>query len=328
MTASSASQPVAATVMSAGSTAMTSSSPQPRWIGPVLGAAAIMGICGWLFWEFFRKQFRFAMEYQADWGHTLIIPFIAGYFVYLNRKALLATPFKTTWFGLLVMVVGVSLYMICTAGPVPLRHHNLQGACVALAITGIVLLFCGWKAMRYLWFPLAYTFVFSQTISESLIHTVTFKMQDIAARGSAILLSLFLDVDRMGNSLYIFHNGKSVPLNIAEACSGMRMLMAFLALGTAMAYTGLKYPWQRVLLVVLGVPTAIFVNILRVCTLGVLTIFDADLAAGDFHSFIGLLWLVPAFLIYLGLMWIISHLVIDEPTIVKSAKSVPSNHAV
>lgn len=328
MTASSASQSVAATVLDDGSAIKASSSASPQWLGPAIGAVALVSICGWLFWEFFLKQFRFAIESQADWGHTLVIPFIASYFVYLDRKRLLATPFKTTWSGLGIMVVGVCLYMICTAGPVQLRHHNLQGACVSLAITGIALLFCGWRAMRYLWFPLAYTFVFSQTISENLIHTVTFKMQDIAARGSAILLSLFLDVDRMGNTLYIFHGGSSVPLNIAEACSGMRMLMAFLALGTAMAYTGLKYPWQRVLLVAMGVPTAIFVNILRVCTLGVLTIFDADFAAGDFHSFIGLLWLVPAFLIYLGLMWIISHMVIEEPSSPSRSAPARTQHAV
>lgn len=314
MTASNVTQSAAGPVMPPRVAAATRSmTPSNEWLRPAFGAAVLLGILTWLFWEFVRKQCRFAIESQADWGHTLVIPFIAGYFVYLDRKRLLATPFKTTWFGLLLMIVGVCLYMICTAGPVQLRHHNISGACVSIAITGLVLLFCGWRAMRYLWFPLLYMFVFSQTISESLLHTVTFKMQDIAARGSAILLSIFLDVDRMGNTLYIFSGGKSVPLNIAEACSGMRMLMAFLALGTAMAYTGLKYPWQRVLLVVLGVPTAIFVNILRVCTLGLLTVFDAGFAAGDFHSFIGLLWLVPAFLIYLGLMWIISHLVVEEP---------------
>ena len=103
-----------------------------------------------------------------------------------------------------------------------------------------------------------------------------------------------------------------MPLNIAEACSGMRMLMAFLALGVVMAYTGLQRAWQRVLLVVLAVPNAIFGNILRVVTLGLLSLLDTGFAAGDFHSFVGLVWLVPAFFIYLGLMWIIRKLVVDE----------------
>lgn len=295
------------------------------WTGPLMGAGLLLATCGWLFWEFLYKQFRFAVEHQADWGHTLVIPFIAGYFVYLRRDRLLERPFKTTWLGLLVMVIGVGLYMVCTAGPETLRHHNIQGACVAIAMTGLALLFCGWRAMRWLVFPLAFTFVFGQTISQRLLDEVTFGLQDLTARGSSVLLSMFLDVERLGNTIHINTSAGRVPLNIAEACSGMRMLMAFLALGTAMAFIGLKRPWQRVLLVLMGVPTALFVNILRVCTLGVLTLADAGLAAGDFHSFIGLLWLVPAFLLYLGMMWIIVHLVVEEED--APAKPVSSRRA-
>ena len=88
--------------------------------------------------------------------------------------------------------------------------------------------------------------------------------------------------------------------------------LSYLALGVAMAYTGLKRHWQQVTLVLLGIPTAIFVNILRVVTLAMLSLYDTDFAAGDFHTFIGLLWLVPAFLMYLGLQWILCHLVVEE----------------
>ncbi|MCH7661707.1 MAG: hypothetical protein IH933_14375 [Euryarchaeota archaeon] len=38
----------------------------------------IVALTFWLFWRFFAAQFRHAVEHQADWGHTLIIPLIAG----------------------------------------------------------------------------------------------------------------------------------------------------------------------------------------------------------------------------------------------------------
>jgi len=69
-----------------------------------------------------------------------------------------------------------------------------------------------------------------------------------------------------------------------------------------------------VALVILAFPTAIVVNILRVVTLGILSLFSTNFTGGEFHSFIGLVWLVPAFLIYLGLMWIIGKMMIDVPT--------------
>ncbi len=183
-----------------------------------------------------------------------------------------------------------------------------------LTIVGLVLLFFGFRAMIWLWFPLVYLFVFGQTISYRLMERVTFEMQDLTARGSHIVLMLLgVEVDREGNTLHLFDDGVRKPLNIAEACSGMRMLMAFLALGVLMACTGLKRNWQRVIVVLLGVPTAIFVNILRVVSLGLLAMIDSSLAAGDFHSFIGLVWLVPAFIIYLGVIWIVRNLVTEGP---------------
>ena len=92
----------------------------------------------------------------------------------------------------------------------------------------------------------------------------------------------------------------------------MRMLVAFMALGTLMAYVGLSAWWQRVLLILLGVPVAVFVNILRVATLGVLSLWDVGFAGGEFHSLVGFIWLIPAFVVFLGIMTLIQHLLVEK----------------
>ncbi len=281
--------------------------------GLFIGGGIITALVVFVFWDFFESQIRFAVKQQADWGHTVIIPLIAGYFVYFKRRELLARPFRTTWVGLVPVVVGVVWYVICWLGPPTLRHHNLQGAGLSITLFGLVLLFFGFSAMTMLWFPLLYICIFGQTVSAKLMTYVTYPMQDLTARGSWVVLNLIgIDTDRSGNILTVWDNGVARPLNIAEACSGMRMLMAFMALGVAMAYTGLKRFWQQATLVLLGIPTAIFVNVLRVVTLAMLSLYDTDFAAGDFHTFIGLLWLVPAFMMYLGLQWILRQMVVEE----------------
>ena len=274
----------------------------------LLGGSLLVAIV-WLFWDFMSRQALFAVNQQADWGHTLVIPFIAGYFVWLNRVAILREPFRPAWTGLLLMVIGMTWYSFCALGPVVVRHHNLMGAGVGLSIIGLVLLLFGWRSMRWLWFPLLYLIVFSQTISDRFLQIVTFQLQDIAAYGSYWGLTLLgYDISKSGNALRIFHNGEAIPVNIAEACSGMRMVVALLALGVAMAYRGLDHLWQRIILIGFAIPTALVVNILRVMTLGVLATYDSEFAAGDFHSMIGMLWLVPAFFIYLGIMWLLRNL--------------------
>ena len=90
------------------------------------------------------------------------------------------------------------------------------------------------------------------------------------------------------------------------------MLVAFLALGVALALSGLDSWWQRILMILIAVPVAVFVNMLRVASLGVLSLWDMQFTTGEFHQFVGFVWLIPAFVFYLGIMWVIRRLVIEE----------------
>jgi exosortase len=290
------------------------------WMRPLLAALVIVGLMLWLYWDFFGRQFRWAIQKPDDWGHTLVIPLIAGYFIWLRREPLLAKPFRTTWVGLLPVLLGMAWYMACVFGPTPLMHHNLRAAGVGMTLFGLVLLFFGFRAMIWLWFPLAYVLVFGQAISDRFMLIITQQLQDWSAQGAYFTLNLLgLNTAIEGNTLTVIRSDMTeAQLNVAEACSGIRMLMAFLALGVAMAFTGFKRFWQQAALVLMGVPTALFVNILRVTSLGLLAIVNPDFAAGEFHATVGLLWLFPAFLIYLGIVWVLRHMVIEEP--VKATK--------
>lgn len=281
-----------------------------------VAAAVLLAVIVATFWNFLSAQVRYAMRHPSDWGHTLVIPGIAAWFVWLRRKELLAEPFRPAWSGLPIVALGVGVYILCTFGPGAFAlHHNARGLAFGISLFGLVLLLFGWRAMRHLWFPIAYVVAFGQTISDRILNVVTFRLQDLSARGAEIVLNLVgIDTDRAGNLLTVYRDGVAHPLNVAEACSGMRMLLAFLALGVAIAYTGLKRPWQRVALVLLGVPVAVVVNVFRVVTLGVLSLFDVQMAAGEFHHLVGLVWLVPALAIFLGILWILRRIVIEEET--------------
>jgi len=265
-----------------------------------------------VFWEWFRRQVAWASHEPSDWGHTLIIPFISGYFVWNKRHIILAQPLHPAWIGAPIMVFGIAWYMVCNVGPAGLAHHNIRSTGLGITLIGIGLLLLGWRAMEYVWFPLFYMIIFAQTVSERFMNLVTYRMQDISAKGAYVLLNLIgIQTDHSGNVLTIFKDGEPVQLNVAEACSGMRMLVAFLALGVAMAYVSLPKLWQQISLVALGIPISIFVNVLRVASLGILGMFDQNFMSGEFHHMIGLVWLLPAFFSYLGALWILSQFLVE-----------------
>jgi len=138
-----------------------------------------------------------------------------------------------------------------------------------------------------------------------------------AATVASALLNLVPDLDAAANGVLIdvFYKGRSLEpaLDVAEACSGMRLLLAFMALGVAMAYLHERPLWQRLVLVVSTVPIAILCNIIRVTITGFIYILiHPKYAQGVYHDMLGMAMLPLAFGLYGFLAWFMSNLFIDE----------------
>jgi exosortase len=280
----------------------------------LLAGGLLLAVTVIVFWNLFLAQGKFAIRYPSDWGHTLLVPALVGWLIMRDKDSLLKMqPFQPAWTGLLGVVLGLSFYLVSVMGPSWFTvHHNARQFGFALTLFGMALLLFGWRPMRILAFPLAYGVIFGFTYTDRVIGYFTQQLQDVSADGGFLLLVVLgQDVEIAGNTITVWSDGTPNALNIAEACSGMRMLVAFMALGTLMAYVGLKEWWQRILLIGLGIPVAVFVNMLRVATLGILSLWDVGFAGGQFHSFVGFVWLMPAFLVFLGIMAIIRQLVVE-----------------
>ncbi len=91
-------------------------------------------------------------------------------------------------------------------------------------------------------------------------------------------------------------------INIVEACSGLSMLMVFVALSAAMAMIVKRPLADRLILFVSAVPIAIMANIIRVTVTGVLyDTVSSETAQAFFHDVAGLLMMPIA----LGLLWVV-----------------------
>ena len=203
--------------------------------GVVLAAVPIAAAFVWLFWEWFRRQNQFSTseKFGEDWKHAYLVPLVSGYILWVNRGALRGRKPELFWPGFLPIFAGILAYYFFLFA---LPNHMFSGAGMLLTLFGIALVFTGPSVIRVLFIPIAYL-GFGMTISEQVMNTVTFPLQRVAAVGSQWLLSVFYTTEIAGNTLTIvLSSGREIPLNIAEACSGMRMVIAFVALGAAVAF--------------------------------------------------------------------------------------------
>lgn len=291
-----------------------------------MGGAVLLGII-LLFSQWFFRQNRFSAEQSADWGHAYLVPLISGFYVWKQRHRLMAVTPTVYWPGLLPLVVGIATYMTLSLVPFP-GIHMFQGLSLVLSVAGIALLMLGPRMFPHLVFPVGYL-AFGVTIGEMVMNKITFQLQLLASQGAALMLRLMMfTVDIAGNTITLsLSDGRQIPLNVAEACSGMRMVIAFLALGVAVAFFSCEKWWQRTALVLLAAPVALFTNVFRVVSLGVASIWDSNLAAGDAHTLIGVLWLIPGFLLFMGLVWVLKNVVREDGAAPAAGRASPAPDA-
>jgi exosortase len=278
----------------------------------LLGAAFL-----WLFHHWLYVQYQHSSTAVEDWGHAFLVPFISGYLIWVRRDTLARVAPRTSWVGLVPLLAGIGTYFLFVASPLP-GGHMVQGWAVILTLMGVALVLVGRRAMYHLFLPLSYL-VFAVTISERVMIQLTFKLQLVASQGAYMVLSVAgaiagFSVDVAGNRIELLtRSGQVVPLNVAEACSGMRMVVAFFALAAAMALISCRFWWQRVVLMLLAAPVAILLNIGRVSVLGLLSLGNQNLATGQAHTFIGTVLLIPGLLLFMGIVWLLNRVVRPDP---------------
>lgn len=270
----------------------------------------LAGLFVWLnFW-----QFEILLHNWIDkpnWSHGFLIPLFSLYFLYTQRDALLLAKRRVCLLGLPIMVLGIGQAL---AGVEPIRNNWTSHLGMIPLLFGLVLYLAGPRIIRLTWLPIVFL-IFALPIPGSLYTRLALPLQNLAASASQIILKVCgVEIVVRHSSLTLLSaTGIERQLTVAEACSGMRMLMAFMALGVAMAYLDDRPIWQRVVLVIMGIPIAVVCNVIRVVITSTMYVWDRPELGQDFmHSFTGMLMLAPALLMLWGLSRLLRGLFVEE----------------
>lgn len=278
--------------------------------GATLVKIAVLAVlfCWLNFWQFKLLQNKWLID--PNWSHGFLIPLFSLYLLYSRRADLFRAKRRTCLWGLPLLLLGLVQTL---AGSNFLQNHYVSHLGLILLLFGMVLYLGGPGVIRVVWLPILFL-AFAMPIPDYVYSKIALPLQNMAAASSRLALSPFVEITAKQSSLMLVSvSGTERPLQVAEACAGMRLLVAFMALGVAMAYLEDRPIWQRVVLVAMGVPIAILCNVVRVIITCLMNYWDRPELGKDFmHSFTGMLMLVPALLMLGGLSWLLRRLFVEE----------------
>jgi len=290
----------------------------PVYWGLRLSAWAKIGITTALFallfwpnlWRLWSKTNFFSGE--AEWKHATLIPVIGLYYLYANREQLLASRFTPGWLGVPIILLGILLFGY---GIWPGQNDFVKDFGMVVTLFGVVALLAGWQAMKIAWFPIV--FLVCGIPWPGLVYSwVASPLQRLAAKVAVFALQLTgVDAENTGTKIIMpsANGGPPRALNVAEACSGLKALMTFITLAAAIAFLSPRPLWQKIIIVLFAVPIAILCNVARVTGQGLLDKYwSTQLSEGFAHQFVGLVMVAPAFLLILGVGWLLDRLFVDE----------------
>jgi len=346
----------------------------PRWFGLSLTVwIRILILTALIFWLFYTPNLRRLWDKtnpftgEPNWGHSVFVPIVGLYYLYLNRDELLRAKVRPLLGGSfsiarlagggIVLLMGLCAYvtarfvvpeslveyaasaavglaglglfaiifdwgfgillsglLLFGYGIWPGQNDWLKDFGMVVTLFGIVLTLCGWQVMKVAWFPIL--FLVCALPWPGLVYSkIAGPLQHLAAKVAVGVLSVCGAPSYQNGTKIVIQ--RVIPpdrvLNVAEACAGLRSLMTFISVGAMVAFLSIRPLWQKIVITLSAIPIAIFCNVMRVAGQGLLDHYvSEELSQSYAHQFVGLVMLLPAFLLILLVGWVVDQIFIEE----------------
>lgn len=254
------------------------------WLAALLVLAVLAALPSW------QNVLDLALR-SSEYSHILLVLPVVGLLLWLRRESLATVVPAYSMWGVALAALGVGMDFAGFATQIDL----LKDLGMVVMLMAAVVAVAGWR-----WplkaAPAFGALLFLVPVPGRVRQGIALPLQNISASITEWLMDLIgQPVLRMGNVLQI--NG--VDVAVAEACNGMRMVVALALVAYAFAFSMPLRPWARIALLVLSPLVALFANVLRLVPT-VLFYGHSSREVADFaHDVSG--WAV--LLVALGVLW-------------------------
>ncbi len=220
---------------------------------------------------------------QPEYSYGILIPFLSGFLLWRKRDELRGIPFTGSWYGSVLIAVGLLLRLIGQLSTMPAMVHYA----LLMVLYGLVLSLTGPTVFRRMLMPL-FILVFMVPLPPVLSGQLSLQLQLLSSQvGVWIIRAAGVSVFLEGNVIDL----GSYQLEVAEACSGLRYLFPLMTLSFVIAFTFRGPLWKRALVFLSSIPITVLMNSLRIGVIGItVDRWGIQMAEGMLHEFEG--WVV------------------------------------
>ncbi|WP_020470502.1 exosortase/archaeosortase family protein [Zavarzinella formosa] len=278
---------------------------QSAW--PTPKAILLLAVLGWVYWPTLADLYD-VWTTSPDYSHGLLVPLFSLWLLF--RKPANPNIIYKPW--PLLGFAGLTVSVFCRLFGAGTSFLPLEGLSLIMALASAVMLSGGWGGVRRFWQPLLFL-VFMVPLPYEFSRAMGAELQRIATMCSTFLLRCCgQPAIAEGNRILI----ENITLNVVEACSGLRMLMTFIAFSIAAVFMMERHWMVRGIVLLSAVPIALATNILRISATGLAHVWlhDSDQKAKvmDFiHDFNGWMMMPVGLAMLLAELWVLKNLLIE-----------------
>lgn len=207
-------------------------------------------------------------------SHILLIPFIVGYLLYLQRGTLPMSG-APAWFLALLFVAIASLALGIGNGWVGSFGRWSYNDHLSLVTLGYVSLLtaCGFLLLGRQWmaaaaFPMAFL-IFLVPLPDAVVTTLETASKFASADAAALFFDLTgTPVVRDG----LIFQLPGIAIEVAQECSGIRSSLVLVITSLLAAHLFLRSPWRKIFLVAFVIPLGVVRNGFRILVIGLLCV--------------------------------------------------------
>ncbi|UCE98825.1 MAG: exosortase [Planctomycetota bacterium] len=266
------------------------------WIAACLVLIAFL----WSYWPGLVGLWRL-WQRSDEYSSGLLVPFLAIYILWSRRHNISQCEIRPSVWGLLAFIAAQSVRLFGLF----FMYGSAERLSIALSIAALVLFLFGWQLFRKVSTVLLFLCLMLPWPNR-VQAAVALPLQRWATSSAVFCLEMMgYEVFQEGN---IIHIGQA-SVAVAEACNGLRMVMAFFVITGLVVLLARRAWWEKLIILASSLPIALLCNTIRLAITAVaFTIVRGEHWERIFHDFGGYAMMPVALALVVAELWLLMRL--------------------